>query len=188
MLVSAIKQHKVYICIRLCIPYVSIHTFLLPKPPSPPHISLLQVITECQIGLPALHRNFSTAIHLIRDSVYMLMLLSLSLSLSFSPTLHNLRDPHLQCRNHAWAPEVVVLNPNCWIDKVCQDPGNINPSEVSQRFTSQHKDSALPNCLQISLLETWGQRISKTGTRSYSSKKMKGQKYMLQMEEQGKNF
>ena len=64
---------------------ISIHTFLLPKPPSPPCISLLQVITECQIGLPALHRNFSTAIHLIRDSVYMLMFLSLSLSLSFFP-------------------------------------------------------------------------------------------------------
>ena len=61
-----------------------------------------------------------------------------------------------------------------------QDPGNVNPSEVSQRFTSQHTDSALPNHLEIPLLETSGQTTIKTGTKSYPSKKkkkMKGQKW-----------
>ena len=162
-----------YTYVYLYIYIISIHTSLLPKPPFPPPISLLQVITGCQIGFPVLHSNFSTAIHLIHNSVYMLMLLSfLFLSLSFFfffcfSTLHNLWDPSLQCRNHAWAPEVVALSLNCWSDKVCQDPGNVNPSEVSQRFTSQHTDSALPNCLKIPLPETSGQTTINTGTKSY---------------------
>ena len=73
-----------YTYVYLYIYIISIHTSLLPKPPFPPPISLLQVITGCQIGFPVLHSNFSTAIHLIHNSVYMLMLLSfLFLSLSF---------------------------------------------------------------------------------------------------------
>ena len=71
---------------------------------------------------------------------------------------------------------MVALSPNCWSDKVCQDPGNSNLSEISQWFTSQHKDSALPNCLQIPLLETSGQTTIKTETQSYLSKKNEGMK------------
>ena len=82
---------------------------------------------------------------------------------------------------------MVALRLNCWSDKVCQDPGNVNPSEVSQRFTSQHTDSALPNHLEIPLLETSGQTTIKTGTKSYPSKKKKKNEG-TKVEEQGKNF
>ena len=48
---------------------------------------------------------------------------------------------------------------------------NSHWSEVSQRFTFQHQDPALPNCLQTPLLETSGQTTSKIGTQSHPSNK-----------------
>ena len=57
-----------YTCI-----YAIIHAYihvLPPSPPSPPLIPSLQMITELQTGLPVLHSNFSPAIHLTPDCVY----------------------------------------------------------------------------------------------------------------------
>ena len=78
VLVSAIQQ---------CKSAIIIHT-LPPSPVSlPSSIPSPQVITESQPGLPVLHRNFSPAIHLTPDTVYMLMLLPAFVPLSPSPTV-----------------------------------------------------------------------------------------------------
>ena len=69
-----------------------------------------------------------------------------------------------------------------------QTPGNINQSEVSQRSSFWHQYLALPNHLQTPVLDTSGQTTSKTGTQPHPSKKMRRQKNMLLMKEQGKNL
>ena len=48
---------------------------VLSLPPLPPLYPSWSSSQECQTGLPVLHSNFSPVIHLIPDSVYMLMLL-----------------------------------------------------------------------------------------------------------------
>ena len=56
-------------------------------PNHPPRVPSLQVIMEPQAGLHVLHRNFSPAIHLTPDSVYMLMPLSPFVPVSPSHTV-----------------------------------------------------------------------------------------------------
>ena len=63
---------------------------------------------------------------------------------------------------------------NCWTNRECQAPGNINQSAVSQKSISENQDSALPNCLQTSLLEISGWTTSKRRTQFHSSKKPSG--------------
>ena len=76
---------------------------------------------------------------------------------------------------------------NCWTNRECQAPGNINQSEVSQRSTSQYQDLALPSLLQTPLLETSVRTTSKTGTQSHSSRN-ETTINMLQIKEQGKHI
>ena len=60
---------------------------LPPKPPKPPPLPSLWVITERHPGLHVLYSNFSPAIHLMLESVGMLMLLPLLIPLSLSSTV-----------------------------------------------------------------------------------------------------
>ena len=85
---------------------------------------------------------------------------------------------------------VGALSLKHWTNREPQTPGNINRSEVSQSSSSQHQDPALPSSLETPLLEASGQTTSKTGTQSHSlkKKKMRWQKNMSQMKEQGKNL
>ena len=55
-------------------PQLYIYPLLL-DPPSPPPILQLQVITQCQAGLPASYISFPLAFCFTHDSVYMSMLL-----------------------------------------------------------------------------------------------------------------
>ena len=87
MLVSAIQQHKSAITIYTSSPSLA----SLPSPPIPS----FQVITELHSSVytvPVLHSDFSPAIHLTPNRVYMLMLLSPFVSLppprAFSNGVH----------------------------------------------------------------------------------------------------
>ena len=65
-----------------------------------PHAPILplQIITECQSGLPVLYSSFSPAVHFTHDSVYMLMLwyYFLHSPLSLPPLLcPQVSSPHL---------------------------------------------------------------------------------------------
>ena len=91
----------------------------------------------------------------------------------------------------AEAPAVGAPSPNHWTNREPQSPGNIHWSEVSRRSSSQHQDPPLLNSLQIPVLKASGQTITKTGTQSHAlkkEKKMRQQKNMSQMKEQGKNL
>ena len=55
-------------------PQLYIYPLLL-DPPSPPPILQLQVITQCQAGLPVSYISFPLAFYFTHDSVYMSMLL-----------------------------------------------------------------------------------------------------------------
>ena len=55
---------------------LQLYIYPLPlEPSSPPLIPPLQVITECQAGLPVLYSNFPLAIYFAHDSVYINALL-----------------------------------------------------------------------------------------------------------------
>ena len=110
--------------------------------------------------------------------------------LFFFATPHTLCDLGSRARCRAKAPVVGAQSANHWTNREPQTPGNIHRSEVSRRSSSQHQDPALPNSLQTPGLEASGQTTSKTGTQSHSWKKtkMRQQKSMSQMKEQGKNL
>ena len=87
MLVSVIQQCESTIIIHLSSP----SQISLPSP-----IPSLQVITECQTGLPVPHSSSSPAIHLAPSSVYMLMLLSPLVPLSPPPLCPQVHSLHLR--------------------------------------------------------------------------------------------
>ena len=101
-----------------------------------------------------------------------------------------MQDLGSRAQDRAKAPAVGTPSPNHWTNREPQTPGNIHQSEVSRRSSSQHQDPALPNKLQMPVLEAPGQTTSKTGAQSSSLKKKKKrwQKYISQMKEQGKNL
>ena len=100
----------------------------------------------------------------------------------------SLQDLGSQAGSWAWAPVVEVLSPNHWTNRVPQTPGNINQSEVSWRSLSQHQDLALPNCLQIPVLEASGQTTSKTGTQPHPSKKRDDKKICHRWRSKAKTY
>ena len=82
-----------------------------------------------------------------------------------------MQDLGSQAGDWAEVPAVGAPCHNHLTNREAQTPGNIHQSEVSQRSSSQHQNPALPNSLQIPVLEASGQTTSKTGTQSHSSKK-----------------
>ena len=77
--------------------------------------------------------------------------------------------PKRMAGGRAEAPAVGAPSLNHWTKREPQFPGNIHWSEVSQRSSCQHQDPALPNSLQIAVLEASGQTATKTGTQSHST-------------------
>ena len=123
---------------------------------------------------------------------YSLLLFSFSFFFSlyfffFSPTTHGIWDPGPWARDQVWAPEAGALNPNCWSNRECQVPRNVNQSMVSQKSTLQHQSTALPNFTQIPLLESSGQTTNKTGTQSIQTK-VKWQKLCYRWRSKVKNY
>ena len=98
-----------------------------------------------------------------------------SLFLFFSSTLHSLWDPGSRARYQALAPEAGVLSPNCWNNRRCQAPRNINQSETSHRYWYSHINTntwLYPTACKLHA-GNLRRNNNKTGTQSHPLKKTK---------------
>ena len=97
-------------------------------------------------------------------SVYFLFLFFF-LSVCLFSAQHSLYNLGSLARGWAWASEVGVFSPGCWITREFPASRNINQHEIYQGFSSWHQDLPTPNWLQAPVIDASCEGADNTETQ-----------------------
>jgi len=87
------------------------------------------------------------------------------LSVCLFSAQHSLYNLGSLARGWAWASEVGVFSPGCWITREFPASRNINQHEIYQGFSSWHQDLPTPNWLQAPVIDASCEGADNTETQ-----------------------